>query len=100
MNEEEQLGGTLPELTEEERQQLLADQERSQSQLDELGQAIAVDEEPEAESGSTGYTNKKTPSRTSNNPPRKRSGDTTKNYGDDIDDAFADLEGDPSFDSF
>ena len=49
MNEEEQLGGTLPELTEEERQQLLADQERSQSQLDELGQAIAVDEEPEAE---------------------------------------------------
>ena len=49
MNEEEQLGGTLPELTEEERQQLLADQERSQSQLDSLGQAIAVDQEPEAE---------------------------------------------------
>ena len=74
---------------------------KSYEQLENIINAwLSGDEEPEAESGSTGYTNKKTPTRSSNNTPRTRSGDTTKNYGDDIDDAFADLEGDPSFDSF
>lgn len=38
MNEEEQLGGTLPELTEEERQRLLIEQEQSQQAIDELSQ--------------------------------------------------------------
>ena len=48
----------------------------------------------------TGYTNNRSsspaPTRQAEKPQRR--GKTNKNYGDDLDDAFADLEGDPSFD--
>ena len=70
---------------------------KSYEQLENIINAWLSGDE-EAEDNSVGYNNneskpvKQAPTR------KTRTGNTTKNYGDDIDDAFADLESDPSFD--
>jgi hypothetical protein len=74
---------------------------KSYEQLENIINAwLSGDEESDQETGSTGYVKNTPTARTQDNTTKSRRGDTSKNYGDDIDDAFADLESDPSFDTF
>jgi hypothetical protein len=73
---------------------------KSHEQLENIMQAwLSGDEEQDSNSSnSTEYTKPSNSSRDTNSAKRvPRKGDTSKSYGDDIDDAFADLESDPSF---
>ena len=74
---------------------------KSYEQLEGIINAWLAGDDENAESGREtendyGRSNK-TPTKTSSKPASKKSGSTNKDFGDDIDDAFADLDEDLGF---
>ena len=76
---------------------------KSYEQLENIINTWLSGDEEQQDDNSTGYTRSSNQTRSQPAPVAKRvpkKGDTSKNFGDEIDDAFADLESDPSFDTF